>query len=121
MEEAAFKDDEEFLGELEKVGSERGKLRRKLEEENPELSRLFGEQTEAQKAWGRLVGKIIMARSNDDVERAFDWWAVEYNQGVALGNVERITAFFHALASLGCSDGKYRILRRMYIQAATNE
>lgn len=119
--EGVLEKDIEFDAALDKVGSARGKLRKKLVEENPDMEKLFSEQTDAQKAWGKLIGKVILSRSNDQLEEVFSWWATEYNGGVQLGNVERITAFFHALASLGCDDAHYRILRRMYVRANTNE
>jgi len=121
VKEVLAKDDAEFEKELDKVGTARGRLRRKLTESDDEMAKMFSEQTEMQKAWGKLIGKIILAKSNDQIEDAFSWWAQEYNGGVQLGNVERITSFFHALASLGCDDAHYRILRRMYVKANTNE
>jgi hypothetical protein len=113
--------DTEFESELDKVASSRGKLRRKLEADDPEFAKAFSEQTEAQKAWGKLLGKLILSRSNDDVENAFTWFEVEHLEGKTLPNVDRMVAFFHAIGSLGCDDSHYRILRRMYIRANTND
>lgn len=113
--------DTEFEAELDKVGSNRGKLRRKLEEDNPEFAKAFSEQTPEQKAWGHLLGKLILARSNEMVEDAFTWFEVEHLEGKKLPNIDRMVAFFHAIGSLGCDDSHYRILRRMYIRANTND
>lgn len=113
--------DEEFEGELDKVATERGKLRRKLSDQNPEMAKLFEEQTPEQKAWGRCVGKLIVARSNDQVEDAFKWFEMEALEGKTLPNAERAMGFFHAIASIGCDDAHYRILRRMYVRAITND
>lgn len=122
MEEgAAAVEDAEFEKELDKAGSRRGALRRALERSDPEVSKLFSEMTPEQLAWGKLVGRIILAKSNDEVEDAFTWWKDEFNDGVELRNQEKVMAFFHAVGSLGCDDAHYRILRRMYIKANTNE
>lgn len=119
--EVFSKDDAEFEKELDKVGTARGRLRRKLSEDNPELAKMFEEQTPQQKAWGRLIGKLILARSNAEVEDAFSWFSVEFNEGIELRNQDKAMAFFHAIASNGCDDAHYRILRRMYVKANTNE
>jgi hypothetical protein len=113
--------DKDFESDLEKAGSHRGKLRRGLSEKDPELAKLFNEQSDAQRAWGHLIGKIIVAKNIEAIEDAFDWWKVEHGDGIALTNTEKITAFFHALASLGSDDAHYRILRRMFLKANTNE
>jgi hemoglobin-like flavoprotein len=113
--------DEEFEAELDKVGSARGKLRRKMIDEDPELAKVFNEQTPAQRAWGKMLGKLILATSNDEVEAAFMWGAAEINEGRELKPVEKITALFHAMGSLGADDAHYRIIRRMYIKAKTND
>ncbi len=113
--------DEEFEAELDKVGSARGRLRRKLEGGNPEFAKAMEEQTPAQKAWGHLLGKLMVSRSNEQVEDSFTWFEVEHLVGKKLPNLDRIVALFHAVGSLGCDDAHYRILRRMYIRANTNE
>ena len=113
--------DKEFEEELDKVGTERGKLRRKVTESDPEMAKLFEEQTPAQRAWGKMLGKLILANSNDEVEAAFTWVAAEINGGRELRSVEKITALFHAMGSLGADDAHYRIIRRMYIKAKTND
>lgn len=113
--------DAEFEEALAAEGSGRGKLRRELEKKDPALAQMFNEQTEAQKAWGLLIGKLIAAKSNDAVEEAFDWWAKEFNSGVDLKYAEKMVAFFHAVGTLGSDGKKYRILRRMYIMANTND
>ena len=84
---------------------------------DPEFKKLFDEQTPEQKAWGRLIGKIILARSNAQVEEAFDWWAVEHNGGMGLKTQDKVVALFHAIGSLGCDESQYRVLRQMYIKA----
>ena len=113
--------DVEFEEELDKVGTERGKIRRKLAESDPDMAKLLEEQTPAQKAWGRMIGKIILARSNDEIETAFAWGAAEVKEGVALSPTEKITALFHATGSLGADEAHYRIIRRMYIKAKMND
>jgi hypothetical protein len=114
-------DDAEFDAELDKVGSSRGKLRRKLSDADPEMARMLEEQTPVQKAWGRMVGKLILARSNDEIEAAFMWGAAEINAGVEFKPVEKITALFHATGSLGCDESHYRMIRRMYVKAKMND
>jgi len=114
-------DDRELDGILAKKAGGRGRLRKEAEKEGGEFAALFEGQTDAQKAWGRLIGKLMVAKSNEAVEQAFDWWAMEYNKGIALVNAERAVAFFHAVGSLGVDDAHYRILRRMYVKANTNE
>jgi hypothetical protein len=113
--------DEEFEKELDAAGSGRGKLRRKLKQQDPRLAELYEEQTPAQKAWGRLIGKLILSRSNDEVEAAFDWMRDQADDKVELTNTQKAVALFHAVGSLGVDAAHYRILRRMYIKANTNE
>jgi transposase len=120
MDETA-KVDKEFEEELDKSGSKRGKLRKKLTEQNPEFVKMFEEQTPEQRAWGKLIGMLILAKSNDQVEEAFEWIRDSTNEGVDLTNTQKAVAFFHAIASLGVDAAHYRMLRRMYIQANTNE
>ena len=115
------KKDEEFESELDKASSARGRLKRKLTEQNPEFAKVFEEQTPEQRAWGKLIGMLILSKSNDDVEKAFDWIRDEINEGVEMTNTQKAVAFFHAIASLGVDGAHYRILRRMYIKANTNE
>lgn len=114
-------DDAEFEDALDKAGTSRGKLRRKLKESDPELAKMLEEQTPAQKAWGKMLGKLILANSNEEIEAAFTWGAAEINDGKELRPVEKITALFHAMGSLGADDAHYRIIRRMYIKAKTND
>jgi transposase len=120
MEEAA-KEDKEFEEELEKAGTKRGSLRRALEKKDPELAKKLLEQTPEQVAWGKLIGMLISAKSNEEVEKAFDWIKDEVGEGVELTNTQKAVAFFHAIASLGVDGAHYRMLRRMYIKANTNE
>ena len=115
------KDDAEFEKEIDESKPKRGKLRDKLTEQNPEFAKLFEDQTPEQRAWGKLIGMLILARSNEQVEDAFDWIKDETNDGVELTNTQRAVAFFHAIASLGVDAAHYRMLRRMYIKANTNE
>jgi hypothetical protein len=103
------------------VCTARGKLRRKLAEADPAMAKMLEEQTPAQKAWGRMIGKIILARSIDEIEAAFAWGAAEVKEGVALSPTERITALFHATGSMGADEAHYRIIRRMYIRAKMND
>lgn len=114
-------DDGEFEDALDKAGTSRGKLRRKLKESDPALAKMLEEQTPAQKAWGKMLGKLILANSNEEIEAAFTWGAAEINDGKELRPVEKITALFHAMGSLGADDAHYRIIRRMYIKAKTND
>jgi len=113
--------DDEFEEELDKVGTNRGKLRRKLADTDPDMARMLNEQTPQQKAWGKMLGKLILAMSNEEIEAAFTWGAAEINDGRDLKPVEKITALFHAVGSLGADDAHYRIIRRMYIKAKTND
>lgn len=113
--------DQEFEEELDKVGSARGKLRRKMAEDDPELAKALGEMTPEQKAWGRLVGKLIVAGSNDEIENAFSWAAAEMNGNVDLRPAEKIMALFHAMGSLDADEAHYRIIRRMYLKAKMND
>ena len=121
VQEVFAEDDAEFEKELDKVGTNRGKLRRKMTDSDPELAKVFGEQTPQQIAWGKMLGKLILANSNDEIEAAFTWGAAEINEGIELKPVEKITALFHAMGSLGADDAHYRIIRRMYIKAKTND
>jgi hypothetical protein len=121
MAEAAKVDDEEFEKELDKAGSGRGRLRRKLKEQDPEFAKVFEEQTPEQKAWGKLIGKLLVAKSNDDVEAAFDWVKDEIHDGIELSYTNKAVALFHAIGSLGVDAAHYRMLRRMFIKANTNE
>ena len=109
--------DPEFEGLVDKATSKRGRLRRELFKKDPELAKSFMEQSPEQVAWGQLVGKLTDADSNAKVEDAFTWFSNEHNKGIALRNPERIMAFFHALASSGCDDAKYRVIRQMYVKA----
>jgi hypothetical protein len=113
--------DEEFEKELDKVGTARGKLRRKLSDADPELANMMGEQTPQQRAWGKMLGKLIVAMTNEEIEAAFTWGAAEINEGIELKPVEKITALFHAIGSLGADETHYRIIRRMYIKAKMND
>jgi hypothetical protein len=113
-------EDKDFDGELEPI-THRGKLKEELEKSDPKLAELFEEQSDEQKAWGKLIGMLLLSKSNDDVENAFDWTATAINNGVELSNTQKAVAFFHAIASLGVDGAHYRILRRMYIKANTNE
>jgi transposase len=113
--------DAEFEKELDASSSARGRLKRKLTEQNPEFAKVFEDQTPEQRAWGKLIGMLILAKSNEQVELAFDWIRDETNEGVEMTNTQKAVAFFHAIASLGVDGAHYRMLRRMYIKANTNE
>lgn len=121
MAETKELDDEEFEKELDKAGSGRGKLRRKLKEQDPEFAKVFEEQTPEQKAWGKLIGKLLLSKSNEDIESAFDWAKTELNDGIDLKYSDKAVALFHAIGSLGVDATHYRMLRRMFIKANTNE
>ena len=114
-------EDREFDAEVEKAKSGRGRLRDALSKQNPELAKLYEEQTPAQRAWGKLIGKLMLARSNDDVEAAFEWAKNEMNENIDLTYTQKAVAFFHAIGSLGIDAAHYRMLRRMFIKANVNE
>jgi hypothetical protein len=101
----------------------RSELKEALSEAgNPALQALadsFDEMTPGQRAWGKLVGKLLEATGNEGVELAFDWFAVEHGGGVALQPRERMLALFQAAECLGCDEAHYRLIRRMFIAANT--
>jgi len=118
--EGDFEKDEEFEENLDAISSGRGKLRRKMQEQNPEFAKVFEEQTPEQRAWGKLIGKLILSKSNDDVESAFDWFSEEIKgdgEKIDLTYAQKMVAMFHAIGSLGIDAAHYRILRQMYVKA----
>jgi len=119
--EVSNQKDAEFEKEIDKRKGGRGRLRDLMKKKDPELAKAFQDMTPAQRAWGQMLGELIQAKSNDDIESAFDEFAEEHNDKIQLTNIERITAFFHALASVDTDDVQYRILRRMFLKAITNE
>ena len=72
--------DKDFDEEVNRIGTARGALRRKLQDENPEMAKMFQELTPAQKAYGQLSGKLMEARSFEDIENAFAWWEVLFGE-----------------------------------------
>lgn len=105
--------------ELEKVGTARGRLRRKLEEVDPEISAAFNELTPKQKMGGELVGKIIAARSWSDIAEAFDWYRVAANEGIDLSSSQKKEAILVAYAHGSPQDkeASVRILGKLYLKA----
>lgn len=96
------------------LGHPIGEARKEAEANAPEM---FGQLTEAQRAWGKLIGKIILAESNDDIEDAFTWFAEEHNDKLQLRSQDRMMAFFHALGSISLDERSYREIRQMYLKA----
>jgi hypothetical protein len=81
------------------------------------LANSFSEMTPAQKAWGKLIGKLLESRGSGQVEDSFSWFAVEHNGGAALSPRDRMLALFQAAECLGCEEAHYRLIRRMFILA----
>ena len=105
-------------------GGSRAELRMALAEaDDPGVRALadaFAEMTPEQRAWGKLVGKLLEAHGNAEVDSAFSWFEVEHLKGGVLSLRERMLALFQAAESLGCDEAHYRLVRRMYVLANTN-
>lgn len=103
--------------EIEARGSKRDKLRDKMAGKDPKLAELFNEMSPQEKAWGKLVGKLILARSNEQVDDAFTWFKMEMDEEKDLSFTNRALALFHAIASQDMTEATFRILRQMYVRA----
>ena len=101
----------------ERIGSARSAVMEQVKYD-PNLSKAFKELTPAQKAGGRLIGKLLETGfGNAAVDAAFSWWEIEHNGGVALDLVKKNIALVEAIAAttMGGGDENYRNLRKVFV------
>lgn len=93
-----------------------GSARNAVEEEGTDdLKAMFEKSTPEEKAHGKLVGKIIQAHGNVDVEGAWAWFEQEHNKGVQLTYIQKILTLMHATGLLDASQTQYNAIRKMFL------
>lgn len=95
-----------------RIGSNRAAMMNELEEQGDALRDAFAAMTPAQKAYGKLVGKLLASNGNVDIENAFNWFEVEYD--IKLSVMERCLALFQAAESLDMTEQTYRGIRKIF-------
>ena len=93
-------------------------------EEQADLASLkesFNKMTPEQKAWGKLVGKLLSVNGNADVEDAFTWFQEEYPNFGELTNRDKCLAMFQAAETMDLNDPSiYRGIRKIFVLMNTN-
>lgn len=95
-----------------RIGSNRSAVMNELEERGDALRDAFAQLTPQQKAYGKLVGKLLASNGNADIESAFSWFEVEFD--MKLSFIERCLALFQAAESLDMTEQTYRGVRKIF-------
>lgn len=86
----------------------------------PTLREAFDNLSDEERKAGLLIGKLLGAKGNQQVEDAFAWFSVEHNNGEPLTDFSKTLALTSAIQTIvGPSPDGYRVLRQVLVKLNT--
>ena len=103
-------------GKETRIGTAKDAFLEKLKKQDPELAKSFEGMTPQQRTAGKLIGKLIMARKDRDVDDAFTWYEQEPG-GEKSDYFKKMMAIYVAIEHVGANDqGTYNACRKILLQ-----
>jgi len=86
----------------------------------PTLREAFDNLSEEERKAGLLIGKLLAAKGNQQVEDAFAWFTLEHNNGEPLTDFSKTLALTSAIQTIvGPNPDGYRVLRQVLVKLNT--
>lgn len=106
-----------------RVGSARQAVMEAMADPNSSLHTLqnvWENTSQEEKNAGKLIGKLMQAKGNAQVDAAFNWFELEYNEGVELNPMQKNIALVTTIQHIaGASLDGIRILRKVLVTLNT--
>jgi hypothetical protein len=106
-----------------RIGTGRQALMEAVHDPNfpmPTLREAFDNLSDEERKAGLLIGKLLGAKGNQQVEDAFAWFSLEHNDGVPITDFSKTLALTSAIQTIvGPNPDGYRVLRQVLVKLNT--